>query len=65
VDTGPHRNCTAVERTNSWLNHFRVLLEGFEKSVENWLAFYFLAFVVLLLRKMPSEPKSSPEHFPI
>jgi len=29
----------------------------FETSAENWLAFHFLAFTVLLLRKIPPDYK--------
>lgn len=49
-----YRCRTAIERTNAWLDGFKTLLVRYETQVENWLAFHFLAFAVLLLRKMPS-----------
>ena len=58
LDHELYRQRTAIERTNSWLDSFKTLLVRFETSVENWLAFHFLAFVVLLLRKIPPDQKS-------
>lgn len=49
---------TAMERSNAWLDRFKTLLVRFATSVDSWLAFHFLAFVVLLLRKIPTDPKS-------
>lgn len=48
-----YRQRTAIERTNAWLDGFKTLLVRYETSVENWMAFHFLAFAVLLLRKIP------------
>ena len=55
LDTELYRERTAIERTNSWLDSFKTLLVRFETTAENWLAFHFLAFAVLLLRKIPRE----------
>lgn len=52
-----YRQRTAVERTNAWLDGFKTLLVRYETNVQNWLAFHFLAFTVLLLRKIPPEEK--------
>ncbi|MGI4737498.1 MAG: IS5 family transposase [Janthinobacterium lividum] len=57
LDTELYRERTAIERTNSWLDSFKTLLVRFETNAENWLAFHFLAFAVLLLRKIPPEEK--------
>ena len=56
-DTELYRQRPAIERTNAWLDSFKTLLVRYETTVENWLAFHFLAFAVLLLRKIPPEPK--------
>lgn len=48
-----YRHRAAIERTNAWLDGFKTLLVRYETEVENWLAFHFLAFAVLLLRKIP------------
>ena len=58
LDTELYRERTAIERTNSWLDSFKTLLVCFETNAENWLAFHFLAFAVLLLRKIPLDQKS-------
>ena len=57
LDPELYRERTAIERTNSWLDSFKTLLVRFETSAENWLAFHFLAFAVLLLRKIPPDQK--------
>ena len=46
---------TAIERTNAWLDGFKTLLVSYETNVDNWLAFHFLAFTVLLLQKILPE----------
>ena len=53
LDTEVYRERTAIERTNSWLDSFKTLLVRFEANADNWLAFHFLAFTVLLLRQIP------------
>ena len=58
LDPVLYRERTAIERTNSWLDSFKTLLVRFETTAENWLAFHFLAFAVLLLRKIPLDHKS-------
>ena len=50
-----YRQRTAIERTNARLEGFKTLLVRYESNVDNWLAFHFLVFTVLLLRKIPSE----------
>ena len=52
-----YRQRTAIERTNAWLDGFKTLLVRYEARVDSWLAFHFLAFAVLLLRKIPPEAK--------
>ena len=52
-DAGLYRQRTAIERTNAWLDSFKTLLVRYEANAQNWLAFHFLAFTVLPLRKIP------------
>ncbi len=52
-----YRQRTAIERTNAWLDGFKTLLVRYETNVDNWRALHFLAFSVLLLRKIPPEEK--------
>ncbi|RZJ57634.1 MAG: IS5/IS1182 family transposase, partial [Hymenobacter sp.] len=48
----------AIERLNAWLAGFKTLLVRYETSLQNWLAFHWLAFNALLLRKIESSPTS-------
>lgn len=41
-----------IERTNAWLDSFKALLIRFEKNINSWMAQHFIAFAVLLLRKI-------------
>lgn len=41
-----------IERTNAWLDSFKALLIRFEKNINTWMALHFIAFAVLLLRKI-------------
>ena len=57
MDSELYRERTAIEQTNAKLDSFKALLMRFKTTVENWLVFHFLAFVVLLLCKISSDPK--------
>ena len=41
-----------VERMNAWIDSFKALLIRFETSVKAWMQLHFLAFCVLLCRKL-------------
>jgi transposase len=41
-----------VEHANAWLDGFKTLLVRYETSVGNWLAWHWLAFAVIFLRKI-------------
>ena len=56
-NTGLYRQRTAIERTNAWLDSCKTLLVGYEINVQNWLAFRFLAFTILLIHKIPPNEK--------
>jgi transposase len=43
----------AIERMNAWIDSFKALLIRFETKINNWIALHFLAFTVLLCRKLP------------
>lgn len=47
-----YRRRTVAEHANAWLDSFKTLLVRYETSVENWLAFHWMAFVVLFLRRI-------------
>lgn len=41
-----------IERANAWIDAFKALIVRFEFTVRNWMAFHFLAFTVIFLRKI-------------
>jgi len=41
-----------IERTNAWLDAFKTLLIRFETNDKHWRAWHFIAFIVILLRKV-------------
>ena len=41
-----------IERTNAWLDAFKTLLVRFETNDKHWRAWHFIAFIVILLRKL-------------
>lgn len=41
-----------IERTNAWLDGFKGLLIRFEKKIKSWMAQHFMAFSVIMLRKI-------------
>jgi transposase len=47
-----------IEQLNAWLDGFKTLLVRFETCLHTWLAFHWLAFSVLLLRKIGRQPTS-------
>lgn len=47
-----------IEQLNAWLDSFKTLLVRFETCLHTWLAFHWLAFSVLLLRKISRQPTS-------
>ena len=48
-----YRCRTVIEHANAWLDSFKTLLVRYETGVPQWLAFHWLAFIVLFLRKLP------------
>lgn len=41
-----------IERMNAWIDGFKALLIRFETTIKTWMALHFLAFTVLLCRKL-------------
>ncbi|RZK39477.1 MAG: IS5/IS1182 family transposase, partial [Hymenobacter sp.] len=58
LDPELYQRRLAIERLNAWLAGFKTLLVRYETSLQNWLAFHWLAFTALLLRKIESPPTS-------
>lgn len=47
-----------IGQLNAWLDSFKTLLVRFETCWHTWFAFHWLAFFVLLLRKISRQPTS-------
>lgn len=58
LDPELYRCRLAIERLNAWFDCFKALLVRYETSLQNWLALHWLAFTVLLLRKIAQPPTS-------
>ncbi len=48
-----------IERMNAWIDSFKALLIRFETKISTWMALHFLAFTVLLCRKILHYYKNS------
>lgn len=54
VDPELYKERFSVERTNAWIDGFKSLYVRYETSARNWLSSHFLAFSLILLRKVNS-----------
>jgi transposase len=52
VDPELYKERFSVERTNAWIDGFKSLYVRYETSARNWLSSHFLAFSLILLRKV-------------
>ena len=52
LDPERYRRRLVIERLNAWLDGSKTLLVRDETSLQNWLAFHWLAFTALPLRKI-------------
>ena len=41
-----------IEQTNAWMDSFRTLRNRFDTTVSSWISWNYLAFAVLLLKKI-------------
>lgn len=58
LDPELYRRRQVIEQLNAWLDGFKTLLVRFETCLHTWLAFHWLAFTVLLLRRIDRSPTS-------
>lgn len=47
----------SIERTNAWMDSFRTILNRFDTTVDSWKSWNYLAFAVLLLKKILRKQK--------
>lgn len=48
----------SIERTNAWIDSFRSLLNRFDTTLASWKSFNYIAFIVILLKKINKNKKS-------
>ena len=64
VDDELYAERFSIERTNAWMDSFRTLLNRFDTTVSSWMSWNYLAFAVLLLKKISRKQKGL-NHFTI
>lgn len=42
----------SIERTNAWMDSYRSLLNRFDFTIDSWVSFNYIAFIVILFKKM-------------
>ena len=47
-----------IERTNAWIDSFRSLLNRFDFTVSSWKSFNYIAFMIILFKKIKTNKKS-------
>lgn len=47
-----------IERTNAWIDSYRTLLNRFDTTISSWTSFNYIAFMVILLKKICKSKKS-------
>jgi len=48
----------SIERTNAWLDSYRSLLNRFDVTLISWQAWNYIAFIVILMKKVKKNQKS-------
>ena len=47
-----------IERTNAWIDSFRSLLNRFDITISSWKSFNYIAFMIILFKKIKTNKKS-------
>ena len=47
-----------IERTNAWMDSFRSVLNRFDTTLSSWKAWNYIAFILILLKKIRKREKS-------
>lgn len=48
----------SIERFNAWMDSYRTILNRFDTTVSSWKSFNYIAFMVILLKKIKQNKKS-------
>lgn len=58
LDETLYKERYSIERTNAWMDSFRSLLNRFDFTTSSWISFNYIAFMVILLKKVYKRKKS-------
>lgn len=48
----------SIERSNAWMDSFRSILNRFDTTVSSWESFNYIAFIVIMMKKITVSEKS-------
>lgn len=51
IDEELYKERFSVERTNAWIDAFKILLIRFERKADNWASLHYLAFILIFLKR--------------
>ncbi len=57
VDDELYAQRYSIERTNAWMDNYRTILNRFDTTASSWESWNYLAFAVLLLKKISRKQK--------
>ena len=57
LDEELYKERYSIERTNAWMDSFRSILNRFDTTVSSWKGFNYIAFMVILLKKLEKRKK--------
>ena len=57
LDDELYKDRYSIERTNAWMDSFRSVLNRFDVTVSSWTGFNYIAFMVILLKKLEKRKK--------
>lgn len=57
LDDEMYKERYSIERTNAWMDSYRSLLNRFDTTVASWESFNYIAFMVILLKKIKKREK--------
>ncbi len=52
-----YKKRSVIERTNAWMDSFRSILCRFDTTVSSWIGWNYLAFAVVVLKKIHKSKK--------
>jgi hypothetical protein len=57
LDEELYKERYSIERTNAWMDSYKSLLNRFDVTVSSWQSFNYIAFIVILFKKIKYRKK--------